>query len=524
MSERTPDDDVERPPLSLEEARRRVEDLTRDEVTLAEMQRLGFWPKNTGQPNLPAELIQRLGAVQREMAALATERARLKDREKMRAAYRKERLRLSREKQKETKERRERERVARAAAWAERKKKEILYLGEEVSAGLAGPGADEARLRAQGLPILTHAEDLAKAMEIGVGELRFLTFNRKASKITHYRRFTVPKKTGGQREIAAPMPRLKKAQTFLLRQILEKLPVHTAAHGFRAGRSILGNAGPHVGKAVVINFDLKDFFPSLTFVRVKGLFRSLGYGEPVAILLALIATEPEIDTVELDGQTWHLHRGPRRLPQGSPASPAITNLICRRLDRRLDGLATKLGFVYTRYADDLTFSAEKKEAPAIHQLLRRVKNIVEHEDFVLHPRKTRVMHRGRRQEVTGLTVNSRLAVDRKERRRFRALLFQIDKDGPAGKTWKGRKGEDGAKFWACLVGWAQFYRMVQKDDAAPMVAKVAELMQRHGGKLPGRKIYATKNPVAPPVPVTPPSEAPPAEKPWWQKLKFWGKE
>jgi len=122
------------------------------------------------------------------------------------------------------------------------------------------------------------------------------------------------------------------------------------------GIAFLTNARNHVGRDVVINLDLKDFFPTLTYARVKGLFEALGYAEAVAIPLALLCTEPMVDEVTLDGERHFIADGPRLLPQGAPTSPAITNLICRRLDRRLVGLARTLGFIYSRYADDLTFS------------------------------------------------------------------------------------------------------------------------------------------------------------------------
>jgi len=515
----TPDDGVERPPLTYEEIRRRLEGISRDELTLAEMQRTGFWPKDQAEPNLPAEVTGKIGTLQREMAALRTERSRIADRERLLAAYRKQRLLESREKQKETKARRERERQAKAAAWQERKKREILYLGEGVSAGLNQKENRSERLAQRGLPAIGSALELAKLMGIELGELRFLSFHREASKINHYRRFEIPKKRGGKRLISAPMPRLKKAQRFILQNLLDKVAVEEPAQGFRAQRSIKTNAAPHVGQAVVINFDLENFFPTLTFERVKGLFHQLGYSEEVATILALLTTEPEIDQVELDGESWYLHRGPRRLPQGSPASPAITNLICRRLDRRLAGLAKHLGFTYTRYADDLTFSAAKKENAAIYQLLRRVQNIVEHEDFKLHPAKTRVMHRGRRQEVTGLTVNQKMAVEKKSLKRFRALLFQIEKDGSLGKRWNGVEAAKGGEFWSSILGWAHFVKMVDPEKGAPLVAKVRELLAKSGEKLPKRKVYLKKKPA-----VEATTEAQQGKSRWWQKLMFWRKD
>ena len=167
-------------------------------------------------------------------------------------------------------------------------------------------------------------------MGITVAALRFLSFARRVSTVSHYRRFQIPKKTGGLRPISAPMPRLKRAQHWVLTEILNKVELHPAAHGFRPGRSIVTNAAPHVGAEVVVNLDVEQFFPTVSRRRIKGVFRSLGYGEQVATILSLICSEPDVRDVELDGRLYHVARGDRTLPQGAPSSPAITNVLCRR--------------------------------------------------------------------------------------------------------------------------------------------------------------------------------------------------
>jgi hypothetical protein len=170
----------------------------------------------------------------------------------------------------------------------------------------------------------------------------------------------------------------------------------------------------------------------------------------------------------------YARKGPRRLPQGAPTSPALTNLICLRLDKRLEGLAAKLGFTYTRYADDMTFSASGEAAKLTGTLLKAVHDIVAAEGFVVHPDKTRIMRRHRRQEVTGLIVNDRVSVPRDTLRRFRALLHQIEKTGPQGKSW-GR----GGNVMVAAMGFAQFVRMVDAGAGMPLVAKVGELARRY---------------------------------------------
>ena len=109
-------------------------------------------------------------------------------------------------------------------------------------------------------------------------------------------------------------------------------------------------------RRIVVKFDIKGFYPTVTFRRVKGLLRRAGLGEQVATLMALLATESPREEVVTHGRTHYVATGPRSLPQGAPTSPSITNALCLRLDCRLSGLARKLGCRYTRYADDLTFS------------------------------------------------------------------------------------------------------------------------------------------------------------------------
>jgi hypothetical protein len=242
------------------------------------------------------------------------------------------------------------------------------------------------------------------------------------------------------------LPALKAAQHWVLRHVVEKLPVHGAAHGFLPGRSTLTNAAAHTDARVVVKMDVKDFFPTVTLKRVKGIFRKAGYREQVATLLALLCTEAPREAVEHDGQTYYVSLGPRCLPQGAPTSPALTNTLCLRLDRRLSGLAKRLGWRYTRYADDLTFSlpTSHQGKPHLGTLMGLVRRVVEAEGFRLHPEKTRVHRRGGRQQVTGLVVNGARAprVPRALRRRLRAAAHNLrrGKAPREGETVAGLRG------------------------------------------------------------------------------------
>jgi RNA-directed DNA polymerase len=396
-------------------------------VVMERMRATGFWPTGVGLPEDPeAERLERQ-QIDNELQMLRKQHGQVKDPEK---ALREERIRrwqASKQRRALSKQVKEAKHKERIANWEAYKKSHVVHLGTGYSAGLRAEGGDVPKLIAQGLPVLESEQDVASALGITLGKLRWLTFHRKAAALVHYHRYDVPKKTGGVRRISAPKASLATAQQWVLKHILEPIPAEGSAHGFIKQRSILTNAHIHVGHAVVINFDIKDFFPSTTFRRVKGVFRRFGYNELVATLFALLCTEPPRAAAELDGKVYHVALGDRTLPQGACTSPAITNILCRKLDRRLAGLARRCTANYTRYADDLTFScSDLRQVPL---LLRAVKDIVRAEGYQENAQKTHVMRKGRRQEVTGLTVNQKLSAPRATVRKLRAILHNAAKYG-----------------------------------------------------------------------------------------------
>jgi RNA-directed DNA polymerase len=461
-------------PRSRQELYDRVRQVGKEQFILEEMIRYGFWSEDDEIHKETTEEIQKRSQLQRELNDLRQQSRLLRDEKALRQQMLKERLAESRRKQQENKERRERERQERAEAWQARKATEIVYLGEDVSKGLNHAEGNSERLQAYGLLEFANAAALATAMNITIGELRFLAFNRKVAQVSHYIRFNIPKKTGGDRLISAPMPRLKAVQHWILTHILNNIEPHDAAHGFRRDRSILTNAQLHVNSEVVINCDLKDFFPTLTYKRIKGLFQAIGYSEAIATILGLLCTEADTEAIELDGITYYVATGDRHLPQGSPASPALTNILCRRLDRRLTALAGELGYTYTRYADDLTFSASGDSLNHIRALLHRSENIITHEGFTRHPDKLRIQRqKSRQQEVTGIVVNEFPNIDRKTLKRFRATLYQIECDGLTGKHWG-----NSSNLMAAIQGYANFVTMVNPDKGAKFQAQIQRIRQK----------------------------------------------
>lgn len=331
-------------------------------------------------------------------------------------------------------------RQLRRAAWQAYKATHICYLGDGVYWS-DEPNPDqwdlqnaEKRLLENQLPPLLKVTQLAEALGLTIPQLRALCYQREAATSSHYYRFEIPKRSGGSRAIWAPYLRLKTAQRWIHDQILGRLLVHGAAHGFLPGRSIASNAEVHTHSRLLLKLDIENFFPSISWRRIKGVFRKAGYNEQIATLLALLCTESPREVVRHAGKDYYIALGDRCLPQGAPTSPALTNVLCLRLDRRLSGLAQKQGWRYSRYADDLTFSLPATTAalPALGPLLGAIQSIVSDEGLRLNRDKTHVIHAGSAQTVTGLRVNDEHAprVSRQLKRQIRAAIHNLQQGKP----------------------------------------------------------------------------------------------
>jgi RNA-directed DNA polymerase len=239
----------------------------------------------------------------------------------------------------------------------------------------------------------------------------------------HYHCHLIPKRDGTLRLIEEPKPLMKRLQRRILHGLLDHIPAHPAAHGFVKGRNCISAAASHAGEAMVISFDLADFFPSVSRSRLYATFRSLGYPRAVAVALTNLTTAitpPE--TLATPNLAASEHLRDRHLPQGAPTSPALANLAAFRLDLRLAALARRLDARYTRYADDLTFSGDAHIAPI---LSRAVPEIVTAEGFRLNPQKSRAATQAQRQTVTGLTVNAHVNIPRDSYDRLKATLHHL---------------------------------------------------------------------------------------------------
>lgn len=273
--------------------------------------------------------------------------------------------------------------------------------------------------------LLSDAKSLLYGEECKPVQLKSLTYYANPTLCKkRYQTFTIKKKSGADRTINAPVKGLKsilRSLNFVLQCVYEP---HEAATGFVLEKSIVDNAKKHVGHHYVLNMDLKDFFHTFDRNRVKmGFmyepFDLKGDKEPLAFLLACLCTHP----FEVDGEIKTV------LPQGSPTSPTITNMLCKKLDHRLTGLANRFGVTYTRYADDITFSSAHNiyTDEVFNKELKRI--IEEDQKLVINPKKTRLQKTGYRQEVTGLIVNDKVNVHRRYVKQIRMWLYYWEKYG-----------------------------------------------------------------------------------------------
>lgn len=303
------------------------------------------------------------------------------------------------------------------------------------------------RLAGCDVPLWPTCGDLAEWLGVSTAELDWLSDRWRVdargadTPLHHYTYTGYDKRSGGCRLIEMPKGRLREAQRRILHGLLDRVPPHDAAHGFRKARGIVSFAAPHADRDVVVRFDLADFFVSVRAARVHALFDTLGYPVEVARTLTALCTN-RVPSARLlapdlrDRFDWAARQRYRyrHLPQGAPTSPALANLCAFRFDMRLAALARSLGATYTRYADDLAFSGGDVLARDAERLERRVAAIALDEGFALQLRKTRVMRRGTRQQLAGVVVNRHPNLARDAFDLLKAILTNCIRHGPASQN------------------------------------------------------------------------------------------
>ena len=305
------------------------------------------------------------------------------------------------------------------------------------------------RLASNNVPVIYNLRHLRKIFQIRRNEQE-LFFGSRRDEL--YNTFSISKKAGGKRTIEAPSDRLKAIQLWIKREILDSFSASQYATGFRKNYSIVDNAERHIGKDLVISMDIKDFFPSVTYAQVLTVFVYIGYKLDVAHLLTKLCTNAQ-----------------NVLPQGSPASPALSNLVALRLDKRLGTLAESIGCDYSRYADDLTFSGNK----TVKSIIPLVELILFQEGFILNSSKTRLQYKHQRQEVTGLIVNTRISVSSKLKTELDNAIYFIRKHGLSDHMKHIQC--DRSFYKEHLYGIAYFIKMVNRDEGMCYLSKLDSL-------------------------------------------------
>jgi hypothetical protein len=330
------------------------------------------------------------------------------------------------------------------------------------------------------LPAIETTGDLAHWLSLHPTELEWfadpkgLCRKLDRSTLNHYHYRLVPKRSGGGRLLETPKPQLKDLQRRILAEILDRIPVHRAVHGFVKGRSIATFAAPHTGKTVVLRLDLDHFFPAFPAARIQALFRTLGYPEPVADRLGGICSNSAPRSLwrdrpaEFAPQLWNdartLYMRPH-LPQGAPTSPALANLMAFHLDCRLTGLARSAGAVYTRYADDLAFSGGVDFHRVVERFSAHAAAIALEEGFSVNHHKTRIMRRGTRQALAGIIVNEGLNLRRRDLERLEAILTNCVRRGSASQN-----RDNHPDFRAHLEGRIGYVKMINPEKARRLKA------------------------------------------------------
>lgn len=319
------------------------------------------------------------------------------------------------------------------------------------------------------LRIAHSVQDVAIALELDPAKFFYVVSNTDTG--YYYKQFKIPKKSGGFRQIAAPRKGLALAQQRLALVLSDFHNPKPFVKGYRSGESFLTNARYHEKQKWVLNIDIKDFFPSIGFARVYGLFKSryFGFNHRVSAILARIVTFQD------------------QLPQGAPTSPILANIIANDLDRRLYAVAVARQLKYTRYADDITISSSKKVVPS--QLIESWEPAFGRRDlrlghsiteafhaarFRINQDKTRIQFQYERQEVTGLVVNRKANIRRRDIEKLRMKIYSAAKYGPdsAAKIWLG--GDKAAKnFWDHVIGWLSYVRQVRGPNDV-VLAKLAK--------------------------------------------------
>lgn len=300
-----------------------------------------------------------------------------------------------------------------------------------------------------GLPVIFDPKHFALLLGM---DFKLLFIILRSDDVYRYRTIRIPKKHGGYREINMPSMNIKYMQRWILDNILNHMHFSEASLGFRQGTSIVRNAAKHLNKNCILSLDIKDFFPSITYEDVFSIFSYYGYTRELSNLFALICTYKGV------------------LPQGAPSSPALSNLRCLRLDKRLSAYCEAMGATYTRYADDITISCNSNLA----RVVKYITEIIVSEGFIVNEEKTRIRYSHQRQEVTGLIVNNdKLSIPKEYKRNLKKEIYYCKKYGPYDH--QKHIGDNHMFYKEHLYGKAYFVKMVEPELGESLLQQLDEI-------------------------------------------------
>lgn len=295
------------------------------------------------------------------------------------------------------------------------------------------------------LPIVKDLDTLSNA--IGISKKMLYLLSKEPEK--YYKSFLIDKDSEGSRKINSPNLSMKLVQKWILEEVLYKITPTEEAMAFKKGiNGIKQNASFHRYSLYFLQVDIKDFFPSITRKRVYLLFKNMGYSKNISHIFAKICTYNN------------------KLPQGGVCSPHISNLICIKLDRRLKGLCSKRDILYTRYADDMTFSGDNKE------VLRKTKNIItkiiRDEGFELNNNKTRYLSPVSHKKITGVTIDSHnnLKADKTIKKKVRAMIHKTIVTGDYSDS-------------DIIKGLVSFITSIEKDFYEKQIEYIEKLITKY---------------------------------------------
>lgn len=281
-------------------------------------------------------------------------------------------------------------------------------------------------LISQNLPIVVDVKQLSLLLGIEITKL----YNISNDSRRHYRHFKIPKKTGGYRTISEPYPTLKLIQKWIQDNILSYSNNNIFSKAFKKDVSIKDNAKFHRNQKVLINYDIQDYFGSITQYDVENFFSALGYYKDISMILSKFCC----------------YKG--SLPQGAITSPGLSNTITIGLDQELIDYALQNKLRYTRYADDISFSGDILPKDIYKYISKTLYKF----GFQLNHKKSKVLKYYQRQVVTGIVVNKKMQKDKKYRNKIRQEVYYISKFGLDSHLEHNQKKETKKEYLENLLG------------------------------------------------------------------------